>query len=176
MLILFFLVIITIIKRIEGITGTLDDVKHVVIFMQENRPFDHYFGKLKGVRGFNDRTTVPLKNKKNAFYQPVSTNDNDYMLPFRVDANQTNCMCMPAPEMYYPTDIKIYNRGRMDAWNTARDPGNYREIYHIIINYYNIIIILLLLYYYYYYIIIITRLWYELLYERRSAILLYFIR
>ena len=148
MLILFFLVIITIIKRIEGITGTIDDIKHVVIFMQENRPFDHYFGKLKGVRGFNDRTTVPLKNKKNAFYQPVTTNDNDYMLPFRVDANQTNCMCMPAPEMYYPTDIKIYNRGRMDAWNTARDPGilsrdlPYYYYYYYYYDYY---------YYYYYY-------------------------
>lgn len=24
---------------------------------------------------------------------------------------------------YYPTDIKIYNYGRMDSWNTAREPG-----------------------------------------------------
>ena len=24
--------------------------------MQENRAFDHYYGKMKGVRGFNDRT------------------------------------------------------------------------------------------------------------------------
>jgi phospholipase C len=46
-----------------------------------------------------------------------------YMLPFRVDPNATNAMCMPAPEMYYPTDINIYNHGRMDSWNTARDPG-----------------------------------------------------
>lgn len=124
-LILIILVLVFIVKSISiTITNTIDDIQHVVIFMQENRPFDHYFGKLKGVRGFNDRTTVPLKNKKNVFYQPVSTNnDNDYMLPFRVDTNHTNCMCMPAPEMYYPTDIKIYNSGRMDAWNTARDPG-----------------------------------------------------
>ena len=42
----------------ETTTGTIDDVKHVVIFMQENRPFDHYFGTLGGVRGFNDRTSV----------------------------------------------------------------------------------------------------------------------
>ncbi|MEQ4575242.1 MAG: alkaline phosphatase family protein, partial [Gammaproteobacteria bacterium] len=25
-------------------TGTLADLEHVVIFMQENRSFDHYFG------------------------------------------------------------------------------------------------------------------------------------
>lgn len=36
-------------------TGTITDVKHVVILMQENRSFDHYFGKLKGVRGYGDR-------------------------------------------------------------------------------------------------------------------------
>ncbi|WP_164084187.1 alkaline phosphatase family protein, partial [Stenotrophomonas maltophilia] len=35
--------------------GTLADVEHVVILMQENRSFDHYFGTLKGVRGFGDR-------------------------------------------------------------------------------------------------------------------------
>jgi phospholipase C len=30
------------------------DVEHVVILMQENRSFDHYFGTLPGVRGFTD--------------------------------------------------------------------------------------------------------------------------
>ena len=33
-------------------TGTINDVEHVVILMQENRPFDHHFGTLRGVRGF----------------------------------------------------------------------------------------------------------------------------
>jgi len=32
-------------------TGTVQDVEHVVILMQENRSFDHYFGALNGVRG-----------------------------------------------------------------------------------------------------------------------------
>ena len=35
-------------------TGTIDDVEHIVILMQENRSFDHYFGTLRGVRGFGD--------------------------------------------------------------------------------------------------------------------------
>lgn len=35
-------------------TGTIKDVEHIVILMQENRPFDHHFGMLRGVRGFND--------------------------------------------------------------------------------------------------------------------------
>jgi Phospholipase C len=39
-------------------TGTLMDVEHVVILMQENRSFDHYFGIFPGVRGFSDRFTL----------------------------------------------------------------------------------------------------------------------
>ena len=33
-------------------TGTIRDVEHIVVLMQENRSFDHYFGTLNGVRGF----------------------------------------------------------------------------------------------------------------------------
>ncbi|MBX6360876.1 MAG: phospholipase C, phosphocholine-specific, partial [Acidobacterium ailaaui] len=32
--------------------GNITDVEHIVILMQENRSFDHYFGTLRGVRGF----------------------------------------------------------------------------------------------------------------------------
>ena len=35
-------------------TGTIQDVEHIIILMQENRPFDHHFGTLRGVRGFSD--------------------------------------------------------------------------------------------------------------------------
>jgi len=41
----------------------LSSVKHIVMFMQENRSFDHYFGMLPGVRGFGDPTGL--------FKQPV---------------------------------------------------------------------------------------------------------
>src|SRR5215831_4019833 len=47
-------------------TRTINDVEHIVILMQENRPFDHHFGTLRGVRGFNDpravKINLPLKN------------------------------------------------------------------------------------------------------------------
>jgi phospholipase C len=47
-------------------TGTIQDVEHVVILMQENRPFDHHFGTLRGVRGYNDpraiKISLPLKD------------------------------------------------------------------------------------------------------------------
>ena len=41
-------------------TGTIKDVQHIVILMQENRPFDHHFGSLRGVRGFNDPRAVKI--------------------------------------------------------------------------------------------------------------------
>ncbi|WP_281170367.1 alkaline phosphatase family protein, partial [Gordonia shandongensis] len=39
--------------------GSLRDVEHVVVLMQENRSFDHYFGTLRGVRGFADNSAKP---------------------------------------------------------------------------------------------------------------------
>ena len=41
-------------------TGTIRDVEHIVILMQENRPFDHHFGTLRGVRGFSDPRAVNI--------------------------------------------------------------------------------------------------------------------
>src|SRR6516225_6673379 len=41
-------------------TGTIKDVEHIVILMQENRPFDHHFGTLRGVRGYNDPRAVNI--------------------------------------------------------------------------------------------------------------------
>jgi phospholipase C len=41
-------------------TRTIHDVEHIVILMQENRPFDHHFGTLRGVRGFSDPRAVKI--------------------------------------------------------------------------------------------------------------------
>src|SRR5215470_18999338 len=60
-------------------SGTIKDVEHIVILMQENRPFDHHFGTLRGVRGFADPRAVkinfPLQSgeivKASVFLQPA---------------------------------------------------------------------------------------------------------
>eukprot|EP00211_Chloroparvula_japonica_P003775 CAMPEP_0119119962 /NCGR_PEP_ID=MMETSP1310-20130426/1222_1 /TAXON_ID=464262 /ORGANISM="Genus nov. species nov., Strain RCC2339" /LENGTH=702 /DNA_ID=CAMNT_0007109421 /DNA_START=130 /DNA_END=2238 /DNA_ORIENTATION=- len=110
--------------RGDAVDDLRSKVEHVVIFMQENRPFDHYLGTLAGVRGFNDRATVPMRSGFNAFYQPIDQSDLSlYMLPFPAESDKTAAMCSPAPEMYYPTDLAMWNVGRVDSWNTARDPG-----------------------------------------------------
>jgi phospholipase C len=41
-------------------TGTIRDVEHIVVLMQENISFDKYFGALRGVRGFSDPRAVNI--------------------------------------------------------------------------------------------------------------------
>src|SRR5215510_14887515 len=55
-------------------TGTIQDVKHVVILMQENRPVDHHFGTIRGVRGFSDprAVNINLPKKSGPGSSPVS--------------------------------------------------------------------------------------------------------
>jgi len=54
-------------------TGTINDVEHVVILMQENRSFDHYFGTLRGVRGFSDPRPVTQPDGKTIWHQPTAS-------------------------------------------------------------------------------------------------------
>ena len=69
--------------------ASLSDIKHVVILMQENRSFDHYFGTLPNVRGFADPTAIQLSTGKSVFYQPDTQNPDGYLLPFHLDTRTT---------------------------------------------------------------------------------------
>ena len=51
-------------------SGTIDDVEHVVFLMQENRAFDHYFGALRGVRGFGDPHPARFPSGRSVWHQP----------------------------------------------------------------------------------------------------------
>ena len=50
-------------------TGTLRDIEHIVVLMQENRSFDHYFGVMRGVRGFGDPHPAILQSGEAVWYQ-----------------------------------------------------------------------------------------------------------
>ena len=65
--------------------GSLEDIKHVVLLMQENRSFDHYFGTMAGVRGFDDPDAMILSHGKSVFHQPDAMNPNGVLLPFHLD-------------------------------------------------------------------------------------------
>ncbi|SEN47943.1 phospholipase C [Sphingomonas gellani] len=68
-------------------TGTIADVEHVVVLMQENRSFDHYFGALRGVRGFDDPRPLLLPGGRPVWEQPVTRGADMTVTPFRLNAD-----------------------------------------------------------------------------------------
>jgi phospholipase C len=76
--------------------GNFGDVEHVVIHMQENRSFDHYFGTLTGVRGFGDKRVQIQSNGQSVFYQPDPYNPDGYLLPWHLDTQTTSAQAIPS--------------------------------------------------------------------------------
>lgn len=76
--------------------GSLKDIKHVVLLIQENRSFDHSFGTLASVRGFGDPVALRLSNGKSVFFQPDPENPNGCLLPFHLDTWATSAQKIPS--------------------------------------------------------------------------------
>ena len=97
-------------------TGTIQDVEHIVVFMQENRSFDHYLGHLPGVRGYNDRFPIPLPGGKPVWYQPSKENAAQPVLPFHLNTQTTSAQCVgDLDHAWYPTHYAI-NNGIYNQW------------------------------------------------------------
>ncbi|CAM2156378.1 Non-hemolytic phospholipase C [Pararobbsia alpina] len=97
-------------------TGTIRDVEHIVVFMQENRSFDHYYGHLRGVRGYNDRLPITLPNGNPVWFQPSKESATTPVLPFRLNTQTTSAMCVgDLDHNWYPTHYAI-NGGKYDSW------------------------------------------------------------
>jgi phospholipase C len=99
--------------------GSLSDIKHVVILMQENRSFDHYFGTLPNVRGFSDPTAIELPDGKSVFYQPDPDNPDGYLLPFHLDTQTTSAQAQPSTSHAYNVQHNAWNGGLMNNWVPA---------------------------------------------------------
>lgn len=95
------------------VTGTIKDVKHIVILMQENRSFDHYFGTMKGVRGFGDRHTVPLPGGRTVWDQ---SNGARVLPPFHLDTAATNAMKVPGTPHSFADAQAAWNQGSFGLW------------------------------------------------------------
>ena len=100
-------------------SATLSDVKHVVILMQENRSFDHYFGTLSGVRGFSDPDVPRNSNGTPIFdqygFQPgTGPSTAGYMQPFRLLNNP------PSENGEDTNDIDHSWAGQHDSWNGGK--------------------------------------------------------
>src|SRR5579862_7732634 len=96
--------------------GTIEDVEHIVFMMQENRSFDHYFGTLRGVRGFGDPRTIKLPSGKSVWYQPDATNPDGYVLPFHPGAPNLGLQFIQDLDHNWTPTHAAWNNGKYDQW------------------------------------------------------------
>ena len=111
-----------------GPRGRLKDIKHVVILMQENRSFDHYFGALPGVRGFNDPDAITLPNGDSVFEQPVPGGGT--LRPFRLNTETTSAQESVGLPHDWDDQHHAWNGGAMDSWIAAK--GRLAMGYHTV--------------------------------------------
>jgi phospholipase C len=97
-------------------TGTIQDVEHIVFMMQENRSFDHYFGTLRGVRGFGDPRPVTLPNGKDVWHQPDKNNPDGYVLPYHPGAPNLGLQFIQDLAHDWETTHGALNGGNYDQW------------------------------------------------------------
>ncbi|MET7618597.1 phosphocholine-specific phospholipase C [Streptomyces sp. NPDC005408] len=106
----------------EPAPGGLHAVKHVVILMQENRSFDHYFGTLRGVRGFGDRNAVELPSGRPVFEQPGPLGST--VLPFPVrgaaETQKKDLQYIGALDHSWSGGAKAWAGGWMNNWVSAK--------------------------------------------------------
>ena len=103
----------------NSVTGTYKDVKHIVVLMQENRSFDHYFGTLHGVRGFNDPRAVTLPSGNPVFYQP-NNGTPPYFLPFHPTAPFLGYQFLGDLAHNWSDAHNAWNNGNNDGWIAAK--------------------------------------------------------
>ncbi len=97
-------------------SGSIADVEHVVILMQENRSFDHYFGHLAGVRGYGDRFPLQLPGGKPVWFQPRMQRPREPILPFHLDTRHSSAALLPDLDNSWASQHGAIAGGRFDGW------------------------------------------------------------
>ncbi len=107
-------------------TRSLQDLQHIVVFMQENRSFDHYFGTLPGVRGFGDRFVAPAAplaggdGPRSLWLQPDASGQRA-IAPFPLDtAAHFGYMRVEGTPHTWPDAQRAWDHGRMGHWPMAK--------------------------------------------------------
>jgi phospholipase C len=109
------------------VTGTIQDIQHIVVLMLENRSFDHYFGTLRGVRGFADRHPIPLPNGKPVWAQSDGAHE---IPPFRLDTRTTSALRISSTPHTFPDAQGAWNQGLLNLWPKFKTPismGHYHR-------------------------------------------------
>jgi phospholipase C len=102
--------------------STWQDAEHVVFLMQENRSFDHAYGTLQGVRGFNDPRAIRLPNKNLVWLQ--TNKQGETYAPFRLDIHNTKATWMSSLPHGWADQVDARNNGRYDKWLESKRSGH----------------------------------------------------
>lgn len=122
----------------DAAASDLTQIEHIVLFMQENRAFDHYFGTAAGVRGFGDPNVVISKDtNQSSFYNPVSVATTEsgspapppgvsHLLPWYInhqggDSND-RWQCSLAGSNGWKANHAAYDNGNVNKWATQNTP------------------------------------------------------
>lgn len=97
---------------------SLGDIRHVVLMLQENRSFDHYFGTLAGVRGFDDPRALRLPDGRRVFHQSDPAHPDGYRLPFHLDTRASSAQKIPSTSHSWPVQHAA-PPGTAGAWTTG---------------------------------------------------------
>lgn len=100
---------------------TYRDAEHVVILMQENRSFDHLFGSLQGVRGFNDPRAITLPDGLPVWCQSNAAGET--YVPFPLDLQGTKATWMSCLPHSWADQAAARHEGRHDRWLLAKPSG-----------------------------------------------------
>jgi phospholipase C len=99
--------------------GGLTDIEHIVILIQENRSFDHYFGTYRGVLGFSDPNVLALNDGsgKTVFAQPSDGLCGGHLYPFRFDTDPAqNGECVNDITHSWGPQHRSWDNGALDRF------------------------------------------------------------
>lgn len=105
-------------------TGTIRDVRHIVVHMQENRSFDHYLGMLNGVRGFGDPRPLRLPGGRSVWAQPSAEHPDGHVLPYHGNSRTSRSFKVDGADQSHVENMHIFNRGRYDRWGHTGELHN----------------------------------------------------
>ncbi len=108
--------------------STYRDAEHVVILMQENRSFDHCYGALRGVRGFNDPRAITLPSKNQVWLQTNKAGET--YAPFRLNLHDTKATWMSSLPHSWANQVDARNDGKFDRWLDVK-PSGHEEYAHM---------------------------------------------
>jgi phospholipase C len=98
--------------------GRLSQIDHIVILIQENRSFDHYFGSLSAVRGWDDARRQQLPGGGSVIAQPgyPAPGYGGRLYPFHLDVGSGHGACTTDPDHGWAVQHRSWNSGAMDSF------------------------------------------------------------